>query len=1063
MKLTFFLVLVAFIHVNAASLAQGITLNKTNATLRETLDDIRKQSGMSLLCDAELINNSEYVNVKIKNATLDQALQKTLTGQPFSYRIKNNTIIIFVKDEPAEEKKIIKVSGKVTDIHNQPLPGVTVKLKGAQQAVATDINGVYSINVPDENAVLVFSFVGFSTQEVAVQNKTILNVTLIEENSKLNEVVVVGYGTQKKVDVTTAISSVNSTQIARAATGDPTGALQGTVPGANVEKTVGKPGSGYSVTIRGVHSIGSSNEPLYVIDGIPTTGGLNDLNPADIEKIDILKDASAASIYGSRGAKGVVIVTTKHGKAGRTTLTFDSYVGEKRPVHLPDMMNSQQYVDYRIAQAQGSGKSTELADILSSDLIANYNSGINTDWPDLVLKNAVQMNHNITASGGDEKTRFSMSAGYLFEDGNVTPENYKKYNLRGNVDRQITDQWKAGINLYLVQDLTNLGSYETLRSSYRLPPITNPYDASGAPQFRVFNNDAVTNPLFDETNDLRQNRSLRSFGNLYVQFQPIKDFIIKSTISPSYVGGRSGTYYGPQSKQSVGGSQPTTGSYSTSDNFTWVWDNQAIYDRQFGAHHLTATVIQSMQKDRSETSTLTVAGLPYASLWYNLGTGGTVQGYGTNYTLYSLASFTGRVNYNFKDKYLLTATGRYDGSSHLAEGHQWGFFPSASAAWRISQEDFMKKLTSVNDLKLRLSYGSTGNDRISAYSTQATLGQTFYDFGGTLANGYAPNQLANQNLTWETTKELNLGVDYSLFNNRVSGSVDIYTRKILNILQNRQLPPETGFNSVASNVGQMKNQGIEVALNTINIQAKRFQWKTEFTFEASKNEITQLYGGTKNDVGNVLFIGQPVSVNYDYVFDGIWQTDQAAQAAKYNQKPGQIRVKDLDGNGAINASDKAILGQRTPKWTGSIANTFRYGPLDLYVLVYTRQGEQFNSSFDATFMNYNQVYNQINEPYWTPANPSSKWWQPGNPGPYTTAPLYRSTNFVRINNITLGYTFPSSILQKIKVNSLRVYATATNPVLFTKYNGFDPEWAAQNTFGTAISTAVYLVGVNLSF
>jgi len=957
----------------------------------------------------------------------------------------------------------IKVTGKVLDETNQPLIGVVVKIKGvATGGASTDANGLFTLNVP-RTAILTFSYVGYTAVDLLVNGRLSLTVKLTPTNQNLSEVVVVGYGTQKKADITTAIASVNSTQITRQAVTDPTGALQGQVAGVNVTKNVGKPGAGYSVTVRGVHSISGSNEPLYVIDGIPTSSGLNDLNPADIEKIDVLKDASAASIYGSRGAKGVVVVTTKRGKSNNISLTYDAYVGSKRPVHLPDMMNSQEYADYRTEQNRANGRSTVLTDILSADLISNLNTGLDTNWPDLLLKNSLQMNHNVTAAGGDEKTRFAVSAGLNQEDGNISPESYKKYSLRGNVDRQIGEKWKVGLNLYFVQALTNQGSSETLRSSYRLPALTKPNDANGNPVFRVFNNDAVTNPFFDQTDDLRETRSVRTFGNLYVQFQPFKDLTLKTTISPNYVASRSGSYFGPLSKQSLGGSVATTASNGTTDFFTWVWDNQATYDKQFGKHHITGTVIQSMQKERTETNTVTGAGLPYRSLWYNIGSAAAVTAYGSSYTKYTLASYTGRVNYNFNDKYLFTATGRYDGSSHFAAGNQWGFFPSASAAWRISQEDFAKGIKAINDLKLRLSYGSTGNDRISAYSTQANLGQSYYDFGGTLANGYAPNQLANQSLTWETTKELNLGLDFGLFNNRLSGSVDVYTRTIGNILFNQNLPPQTGYASVAANVGKMKNQGIEVGINTVNIKADKFTWRSDFVFESNNNKILSLYGGTKSDVGSLLFIGQPVQVNYDYIFDGIWQTSEAADAARYNQKPGQIRVKDLDGNGVINASDRAIIGQKQPKWSGSIGNTFQYGNLDLYVLVYTRRGEMNNSSFDATYLNFNQIYNQVSVPYWTATNPSNTYFQPGNPGPYTTATQYRKLDFTRISNITMGYNFPSKLVKRVGANSLRLYATASNPFLFTKYNGFDPEWASQNTFGIGVSTAVYMVGINLGF
>jgi TonB-linked SusC/RagA family outer membrane protein len=1058
-------------------LNRKVNMALTSLSLEKLLDKLEKTTKVKFVYSKTVVKTDQIISVDAQGRDLKTVLDETLKPNGIIYKVIDNLIVLNIdpngkyaaatatKSATGADISVVAfiVKGKVTDGKGLSIPGVTIKLKNGTITSVTNINGEYTINLVDGSGTLIFSSIGYDTKEVAVNNQGILNVVLSDSNKQLNDVVVVGYGTQKKADVTTAIASVNSTQITRLAVTDPTGALQGQIAGVNVTKNVGKPGAGYSVTVRGVHSINSSNEPLYVIDGIPSSSGLNDLNPADIESIDVLKDASAASIYGSRGAKGVVVVTTKHGKAGKTALTFDSYVGMKVPVHLPDMMNSQEYVAYRIEQNRANGRSTTLTDILSSDLIANYNNGVDTKWPDLLLKNSIQMNHNVTATGGDDKTRFAISAGLNEEDGNVSPESYKKYSLRGNVDRQINDQWKVGLNLYFVQALTNQGSSEALRSSYRLPAITNPYDANGNQVFRVFNNDAVTNPFFDQTDDLRQLRSVRTFGNLYVQFQPIKDLTLKTTMSPNSVATRSGSYFGPLSKQSLGGSIATTASNATSDFFSWTWDNQATYDKQFGKHHITATLIQSMQKERTETNTITAAGLPYRSLWFNLKSAGSVTDYGSSYTKYTLASFTGRVNYNYNDKYLFTATGRYDGSSHLAEGHQWGFFPSASAAWRISQEEFLKGTATINDLKLRLSYGSTGNDRINAYSTQANLGQTYYDFGGVLANGYAPNQLANRALTWETTHELNLGVDFSLFNNRVSGSVDVYTRTIQNILFSQQLPPETGFGSVSANVGKMKNQGIEVGLNTINIQAQKFTWRTNFNFETSNNKILSLYGGTKSDVGSLLFIGQPVQVNYDYVFDGIWQTSQAAEAAKYNQKPGQIRVKDLDGNGVINASDKAILGQKTPKWSGSVGNTFKYGNVDLYVLVYTRRGEQANSSFDATYLNFNQIYNQVSEPYWTASNPSNTWFQPGNPGPYTTATQYRKLDFTRISNITLGYNFPSKLVKRAGINSLRMYATASNPFLFTKYNGFDPEWASQNTFGIGVSTAVYMVGVNLGF
>jgi TonB-dependent starch-binding outer membrane protein SusC len=976
------------------------------------------------------------------------------------------------------------VKGIVHGENNQPLINASVVIRNSQSnftsGTKTDTAGIFTFRVPAGGPYgFTITNVGYEPQTLSGYNLKAgttftLDVSMKATAGSLEQVVVVGYGTQRRANVTGAIASVNATTITRAATPDATGALQGNVPGAVVVKNVGKPGSGYSINIRGISSFGGTNSPLFIIDGIPTTSGINDLNPADIEKIDILKDASATAIYGSRGAKGVVIVTTKRGKAGRTAISYDGYMGVRTPNNLPDMMNGPEYVAFRTQQflAQGRDTSRSNAAFFTPQQWKNIGEGRFTDWPSLLLKDGLQMNHNVTASGGDEKTRFSLGAGILREEGNVRPEDFKRYSFRGNVDRQINEKWKAGISFYASQSLQNQGSYETLRSAYRLPPTVSPYDSTGAKVFRVLGGDGVTNPFFDQENDIRENRFFRTFGNLYIQVEPIRHLTLKTTLSPNVYRERTAWLIGSLSKEGAGAGGYTRATNNTLEQITWLWDNQAIYEREFGGvHKLTATAIQSLQKDRIESSGADVYNLPYNSLWYNLGSATNTDFSGTfrgptvrsNFTKYTLASARGRINYSYKDKYLFTALGTWDGSSRLAEGNKWGFFPSASVKWRIAQEEFMQNITAVNDLSLRVSYGASGNDRVDAYSTQATLGSSAYHFGSALAQGYSPSRLANKELTWETTHEINVGVDFSLLKNRIYGTVDLYNRKIDNILLARALPAPSGWSSVNANIGKLRNQGIEVGLSTINIQRGKFYWKSDFVFDANKNEILETANGKRDDVGNRLFIGQPVQVNYDYVFDGIWQVGDKDAAAKYNQKPGQVRVKDIDNNGVINAADRQIIGKRVPDWTGSFANTFRYGNVDLYVLVYTRRGEQFNSVFDASFMNYNQIYKQVKVDYWTPENPSQTHFQPGNPGSFVNAAYYRKSDFIRVNNITLGYTFPNSLLQKVGVNSFRIYATALNPIMFTDYQGFDTEWTSQNTYGTAVSTASYLFGVNLSF
>ncbi len=1071
MKLILFLVVVFSVQSYAKVLAQTISLNRKEAEMKDIFRDIKKQTGYTIICNAAILKHSDPVTVSLQNVSLRYALNTIFNERGLEFVVEGESIVV----QAMEGEKIKKVelpllrlqqqtTGTVRNIEGAPLMAVSVAVKGKSYATATNELGQYTIQAK-RGDVLIFSSVGYADKEVTINSATV-EVILESKESSLDEVVVVGYGTQRKSDVTGAIGSVSAEAIERAAMPNAAGALQGQVPGVVITKNAGKPGGSFNMNIRGVSSIGGSSSPLLVIDGVPSSAGLEDLNPSDIEKIDVLKDASATAIYGSRGAKGVIIVTTKRGKSGNTAIAYDAYIGSRRPVNLPDMFDGEEYVQFRteMFRAQGRDVSRSNSDLFTPEQWKRIDAGNFTDWPALILKNGLQMNHNVSVSGGDDRTRFSIGAGLLEEEGNVAPESFERYSIRGNIDRDINEKWKAGLNMYMAQNLRDIGSSEALRSSYRLPAISaGPYDENGERVFRVYGVDPVTNPMFDQENEIRRSRGFRTFGNLYLQVKPIEELTLKSTVSASYYARRSGHYFGPLSKERLGGTLPTQGNNNTREEFTWVLDNQAIYEKQMDAHKLTATVVQSTQKDRMESNLITSEGLPYKSLWYNLSTGPNVREYGSGFTQSTLVSFMGRVNYSFDDRYLFTATGRWDGSSRFAEGNKWGFFPSASFAWRISQEDFMVDVSAVQDLKLRLSYGISGNDRIDPYSTQAALGQAYYDFGGIPAPGYAPNQLPNKNLKWEQTKEINAGLDFSFFQGRITGSIDVYNRKIDNILLERLLPAPSGWESVMDNIGKLKNSGVEVGLSSINVKSGKFTWKTDFVFDKNKNEILELSGGKRDDVGNKLFIGQSAQVNYDYIFDGIWQMDEQEEAAIYNQTPGQVRVKDLDNDGIINANDREIIGQRLPNWTGSVGNTFKYGNVDLYFMVYTRQGEQFNSSFDATLMNYNSPYNQVRVDYWTQDNPSQTHFQPGNPGPYAGIINYRTVNFVRVGNITLGYKLPISVTNRIGVNNIRIYATATNPFTFTKYEGFDPEWPSQNSYGTAIGSASYLLGVNLSF
>lgn len=966
------------------------------------------------------------------------------------------------------QQQQVKATGTVSDALG-PVIGASVVEKGnAGNGVITDMDGRFSLSVKP-GATLVISYIGYKSQEVQVVQGKAINVVLKEDNALLDEVVVVGYGSVKRSDVTGSVSSMDASNINAASQTNAVDAMQGKISGVNITRNAARPGGSYSIVVRGLSSINNSNSPLWVIDGIPTTSDACDLNPADIEKIDVLKDASATAIYGSRGANGVVIVTTKRGKEGRFSISYDGYYGVRKASRLPDMMDGDEYVAFRTEMFKAQGKSTDRsnADFFTPEEWERIDRKEYTDWIDLTMRNGQQYSNTLTASGGDANGTFSIGIGQLHEEGTVRDQNYDRYNMHLNVNRKFHQSWEAGGSLYFTYSVQDEGSYETLRSAFRLPQVAYPYDEEGNLVYHAYRNDTTTNPLLESSGDgeHRQNKRYRAFGNIYLQYAPIKGLTLKTQLAPQMLYKRTGVYVGANAKNSNGQQANTTADYNQTMFWSYVWDNQLTFEKRFGQHNLNASFVQSIQMEQWEYSNQSAKSLPFNSLWYNLDAAGLSNATksATEFEKRTLASYLARIQYSFKDRYLLTLSGRYDGSSRLSADNRWAFFPSAALAWRASEEEFLKRFHHLSNLKVRLSYGTTGNDAVSIYGTQSGVSLKNYDFGGTTVAAYYKSGLANKNLSWEKTYEVNLGVDFGFFNSRINGAIDLYQRDAKDLIMKRNLPSTSGWTSIWDNIGQVRNRGIELSLNTVNIQTKDFTWETDFTFSKNKNEIVELYGEKKDDVSNKWFIGQPVDVNYDYVFDGIWQTDEAEEAAKYGQTPGQVKVKDLDGNGVINSDDKQIIGQRSPKWIGSITNSFRFKDFDFSFYIYTQQGAQMQDAFMSAFMTFEGNYKQVDVDYWTAANPSNKYPQPGNKGKYYDAMRYTSVSFVRVGSITLGYTLPKSLLRKANIQNVRFYVTTNNPFTFTSYKGFDPEWATQNTWGTATGYTTYLVGTKIEF
>ncbi len=1074
MKLTFLGLFLCLMQVSASVYSQStrFSFELREKQIVDVLREIENSSNFRFFYQREQIDVEKVVSVTSENNTVEEILTSVFGEDKINYQILENDLIILTPGNGAFSRVNIndqskKVTGNVTDDSGEPLPGVTVVIKGTTNGTVTDIDGNFSlVNLPVD-AVLQFSFVGMKSQEMVVGEQTIISVKMMADAIGLEEVVAIGYGTVKKSDITGSVGSIEADAIAAVDLPDATQALQGRVAGVNIEQNVGKPGGTFDISIRGLSSINNSNTPLYVIDGIPTSSGLNDLNPDDIEKIDILKDASATAIYGSRGANGVIIVTTKKGKAGKLTISYDGYYGYRTPANLPDMMTGPEYVQWRTDYFTTQGKSTDRsnADFFTSEEWNIIDNGAYTDWIDLILRNGVQSSHTVTASGGDDKGTFALSIGQLKEEGTVSGQDYNRYNLRLNVNRNISDKWQAGGNLYFTYSVQNEGSYETLRSTYRMPMVTDPYDENGDPVYQPYREDYLPNPMFEYTEDgeIREHRRYRAFGNIFLQFEPINGLTLRTQLSPQMIYKRDGYSYGLWAKNGGHGNPANTSAeYHTTDYFGYVMDNQMNYAKNINKHNFDFSFIQSIQYEQWESADQSARNFPFNSLWYNLDavTLSDVKASGTNYSQATLSSFTGRLNYSYDGKYLFTVTGRYDGSSRLAASNKWAFFPSAAFAWRVSEEDFLKNVDNLSNLKLRLTYGVTGNDAVDIYGTQSNISQSNYNYDGVLSSGYYKSGLANEDLTWEKTAELNLGVDFGFYKNRINGAIDVYRRDAKDLIMRRQLPQTTGWTSIWDNVGWVRNSGVEFGLNTVNIQTNDFTWTTSIIFDTNRNEIVELYGEKNDDVGNGWFIGQPIKVNYDYEFDGIWQSSEVDKAAVYGQTPGQVKVKDLNTDDVINAEDRKIIGQRTPKWSGSITNTLKYKNWDFSAYVYTRQGAQLYSSFVASFMSLDGNYNNLDVDYWMPDNPSNDIPQPGNKGKYFNNYRYRDVSFVRVGNISLGYSIPKKILSRWNINKLRIYGSVTNPFTFTSYPGYDPEWADTNTWGEATGYATYLLGIN---
>ena len=979
----------------------------------------------------------------------------------------------------------VSVTGSVKNASGEPIPGVTILVKGTTNGTITDFNGNYSLgNVPPDGY-FIFSFVGMKTQEINVAGKTKVNVVMEEQTIGLDEVVAVGYGSMRKKDVTGSVASVSRDNILANPSMNAVNAIQGKVAGVDIFSTGQKPGDAPSIRVRGNRSIKASNDPLYVVDGIPFEGNLKDVNSSDIESMEVLKDASATAIYGSRGANGVILITTRRGKLGKSEVSFNSYYGVQVNNKL-DIMNAAEFVEARREAQRNVGKYNSAVPNLALDktmfyypdkyviesISAAYDENGNYDptkirsydWVDAISQLGIIQDHQLSILGGNDKTKVSFSAGYFDNQGGIKGFGYNKYSIRMTIDQEINKWLKIGGSMASSFNKKNESS-----NVYYYASITNPLnpfnDENGIPQLMP-GGELMANAILSSQNDIIENKSNRFYGSYYTEIKLAEGLKYRLNFGPDYQDGRTGTSYGSQGSR-LGG-EPTA-SNSTFEQFHYTLDNLLYYDKNINnIHRFGVTILHSIEGYNYESLNGAVSGLPYEyQKWYNLGTATSITGLGSSYSQWRLNSYMARVNYSLNEKYLFTLTGRYDGSSRLADGNKYTFFPSAAFSWRIMEEPFIKKNGLFDDLKLRLGYGKTGNTSISPYETLGSLSRTTYSTGDSGFLGYSPNLLYNPNLTWETTAQYNMGLDFSLLKNRISGTIDVYRQSTSDLLLPRQLPVASGFSSITQNIGSTRNSGVEVSLSGVIVKtAGGFTWDANVMFFANKEEITELYNGKVDDIGNKWFIGQPINTYYDYKFDGIWQdTDEdKALMAKYNANgssyaPGEIRIWDKNGDFKITSDDRTILGSTVPKWSGSLSSNMSYKGFDFSFFVYTRQGQKV---YDDMGAQYEARYNWLNVNYWTPENHSNDFPRPvaGRQTPLNFASVcYQDGSFVKLKTVTLGYSLPKEILSKLDITKLRVYFTAQNPYMYKKTWSIDPEGLGFNV----PSVKTYLVGISVSF
>ena len=1022
-------------------------------------------------------------------------------------------LLFFMSAVFVQAQSFRDVSGVIKDATGEPVIGVNVTVKGdATTGSISDIDGRYHLRLPQKQVTLVFSFIGYKTQEKVLEaNVNTLDVTLAEDNEMLDEVVVVGYGTMKRKDLTGSVSHIGDEVTQNRVATNPLEFLSGTIAGVNLTPSADAAGGG-TMLIRGKQSLKASTSPLIVLDGVVFYGKLEDINPNDIESMDVLKDASSTAIYGAKGSAGVIMINTKRGKEGKPVINVSARLGVAQPTFVQEMPTPEQYVQRRMDywktmdyfNPSSSQKPTgyydnpnNLPEGVTQDMwagydasfdgdyvgtwlnrlgfdpleIENYKAGKYTDWMDLVLQNGIRQDYNASVSGKNERTNYYFSLGYTNNDGIKVGDYFKTVRARINLDTEVTKWLNLGLNAQFA-DKDQSGIAADVSAARAQSPFGNMWEEDGSIKVRPANDNRTTNPLLAHTVDSKLNKTQTFTASVYgkvtlpwgfswqttfnVRYGWIKDYYFDSDIKPSV----------------VAGGKAKRRDYSDSE---WSVDNMLKWNRTFNdIHNVDFTFVYTAEKYQNWDSTGNNEGFqPNGNLIYHAIQSGITPTVTSKDEMQTGNGLLWRVNYSLMDRYLLTAAVRRDGFSAFGQNDPYGVFPSAALAWRISEEKFLDSADWLDNLKLRFSWGQNGNRDIGRYAAFAQLNITNAIIGGVNYKAVYPNTLANRNLKWETTTGRNLGLDFGVLNNRITGMVDLYWNKTTDLLMDRAMPSISGYGKIASNLGQIDNKGVEVTLTTTNIHIpNKVHWTTSFIYSKNKNEIKHLYGNMvdvldadgnvigqreDDDVQNGWYIGHGIDDIYDYKYIGIWQLGEEAEADKYGKQPGDPKLEDVDGNGVINDDDKQWLGSKTPTHRLNITSS-----LDLWNCVnfsFTLRGEFGWKAVDNTARNEdNRFFNTSNSvwnEYWTPWNPSTEYARLGADCGNPTVNIWKNRSFMKMQNMQLSYTFPKQLVKKLQIENLRVSVNVDNAFTISGWRKSDPVM-------DAISPRVWTFGVNMT-